>query len=374
MTNTAKRNLRLEMIEHASKGVERNLTPETYHTDLHAALNFYNAHHDDRDKKKWFISHIAKSDKKLAAEFSKIDDYHFRYAGVLARLIDKGSVLQEKEQNYLDDRIKFLKEQINVRQKSEDIKDKKEAALATANSPSNVISIQQRMDEKAHEIASEIDAAIDNFIINDRRSNFSTKTYLASKLVAAPIAKRVGELYVKLLQELRSAYDGKDEQLVEGYSYLTNRELKRFLDFVQSIVDDCNQMVQTAKVNRAPIKRKPKPASKQVAKVKYMKEFPDLKLKSAKIETIIGSTEVWFYNTKHRRVGVYKGELSVKGTRIIGFDIKESKQFTLRKPEEFFKDTSVNKRALNNAIKSLKTKPSVPNGVFSEDIILLGAF
>jgi hypothetical protein len=87
---------------------------------------------------------------------------------------------------------------------------------------------------------------------------------------------------------------------------------------------------------------------------------------------------VWYYNTKYRRVGVYKGEggnpLSVKGTTIIGFDVKESQQMTLRKPEEFFKGLSLGKRALNGALKKLTTKPSAPNGRINEECILLGAF
>ena len=101
-------------------------------------------------------------------------------------------------------------------------------------------------------------------------------------------------------------------------------------------------------------------------------------MKSASPASIIGSTEVWYYNTKYKHLGVYKGDnggtLSVKGTTIIGFDIKESKRMTLRKPEEFFKGLSFGKRALNGAIKNLKTKPSTPNGRFNEETILLGAF
>lgn len=374
MTNTAKRKIAIEKADRIAKGVERQLSPETYKRDLIMALNFYNSNHDDKDKKKWLISHIAKTDKKLAAEFVKLDEYHFRYAGILARMVDGGSDLEEKEQLLLAERIQFLKDQAGVRQKSEVAKAKKDAAAAAANLPSNVISIQQRMDDKAHELAAEIDGAIDDFIIGGCRSDFSTKNYLAAHLTAAPIAKRIGEFYVGTLDELREAYAGTDEQLVEGYSHLTRRELKRFVDFVEGIINDCNQMVQTAKVNRAPRKRKEKPASVQVSKMKYLKEFAELNLKSAKTETIIGSTEVWFYNTKYRRVGVYKGDLAVKGTTIIGFDIKDSKQFTLRKPEEFFKGMTMNKRSLNAAIKNLTTKPSVPNGRFNEETILLGAF
>jgi len=349
------------------KGGEPELNPANYNSSFLGLLNYYNYNNDDKDKKKWLISHVAKTNKKLATQLLKIDEKHFRYAGILARIADRGGQLEEKHQLFLENKITELT----------NFKPKKEVKVETPV-VTNVISIQDRMDEKAHELAGEIEGAIDDFVLGGCKSDFSAKNYLLAQQVAAPIAKRIGELFVPLADELRETIAGDDEQLVEGYSNFTKRELKKFLEFVDNIVADCNQMVQTAKANRAPRKRKEVPASKQVAKMKYLKEFAELNLKSVNPTSIIGSTEVWYYNTKYKHVGVYKGEnggtLSVKGTTIIGFDIKESKRMTLRKPEEFFKGLSLGKRALNSAIKTLKTKPAVPNGRFNEDCILLGAF
>jgi hypothetical protein len=374
MATAAKRQKLIDKANAIMKGVEVTLNPETYMRDLLSALNYYNSNHDDKDKKKWFIAHYAKIDKKLAVEFLKIDEYHFRYAGILARLQDGGSQLQEKELNYFNERIAFLKQQIGTRQKSQDKADKKAAATAAlvAAQPS----IQQRMDEKAHDLAGEIDGAIDDFILSGCKSDFSAKNYLAANTVAAPIAKRIGEFYVNQAKELREALEGKDDQLKEGYSHLTKRELKRFAEFMDQIIVDCNQMVQTAKATRAPRKRKPVPLSKQVAKVKYMKEFAELKLKSIKAEEMIGAKEVWIYNTKYRKVQVYKSDvgLAVKGTSLIGFDVTESKSMTLRKPEEFFNGLAMTKRPLTAKFKTLTTKPATPNGRINEECIILGAF
>jgi hypothetical protein len=372
--NTAKRKAAIEKADRIMKGVEVTLTEDNYMRDLIRALNYYNSNHDDKDKKKWYIHHVAKTDKKQAVALLKVDEYHFRYAGILARLQDGGSVLQEKELNYFKERVTFLNNQVGSRQKSQDKQDKKDAATAAlvAAQPS----IQQRMEEKAHELAGEIEGAIDDFIIN-KKSDFSTKNYLLTKEVAAPIAKRIGEFFVRTAQEIREAIKGDDEQLVEGYSHFNKRELKRFAEFVDGIISDCNQQVQTAKANRAPRKRKPVPAFKQVARMKYQKDFAELNLKSVKPEGIIDSTEVWVYNTKYRRIGVYKadgGVLAVKGTTIIGFSVTESKQYTLRKPEEFFKGLTIGKRPLNAKMKTLTTKPAQPNGRINEETIILGAF
>ena len=374
MATTAKRQKLIERAERMIKGTERVLRPDHYMSDLIGALNYYNVNHDDKEKKKWFLKYIAQTDKKLAVELLKVDEYHFRYAGILARLLDGGSALQEKEFNHLQERIAFLKTQVGARQKSQDKADKKAADAAKANT--NVISIQQRMDEKAHELAGEIEGAIDDFILN-KTSDFSTKNYLLANQVAGAIAKRIGEFYVPLAAELREAYEGKCPQLKEGYSHFTKRELKKFIEFVDGIVSDCTQQVQTAKVNRAPRKRKPVSPIKQTAKVKYLKEFPELNLKSVAPSNMVDATEVWVYNTKYRRIAVYKaevGSLSVKGTTIVGFSVTESKQMTLRKPEEFFKGLSIGKRALNAKLKTLTTKPAQPNGRINEETIILGAF
>ena len=103
MATAAKRAKLIAKANAISKGVEVQLAPETYRRDLLQALNYYNSNHDDKDKKKWFISHFAKIDKKLAVQFLKIDEYHFRHAGILARLMDGGSELEQKELDYLQD-------------------------------------------------------------------------------------------------------------------------------------------------------------------------------------------------------------------------------------------------------------------------------
>lgn len=374
MATAAKRQKLIEKAERMMKGVEVSLTPESYKSDLINALNYYNSNHDDKDKKKWLIAFVAKTDKKLATQLLKLDEYHFRYAGILARLQEGGSELQEKELTFFSERLSILKDLLVkdapvIQSKLKPTKVEKEPTVVPATT------IQARMEEKAHELAGEIEGAIDDFIIN-KKSDFSTKNYLLANQVSAPVAKRIGEFFVGTSKELREAIEGKDEQLVEGYSHLTKRELKKFADFVDEIISDCNQAVQTAKATRAPRKRKPVPLSKQVAKVKYMKEFEELKLKSVKPENMIEAKEVWIYNTKYRKVQVYKSDngLAIKGTTLIGFDVVESKSMTLRKPEEFFKGLTIGKRPLNTAIKAIKTKTSTPNGRINEECIILGAF
>jgi len=370
MAVTAKRRAKNQAIFASQKKFEPTIDQLDYQISLSRALTYYSVHTGSKEQKMFTIEFFSKKEPKIAKQLKKLPDFHFQTFGSLCRLMSNEQTDLKQLSSYSPFFTNKLKELLaNAAKYIEEVE--------VVKAPTNVISIQERMEEKAREHAGEFEGAIDEWIVTRGKNNFSAKNYLLTHEVAAPIAKRIGELFVGTAQELREALEGDDEQLTEGYSYLTKRELKKFAEFVDSIIADCQQQVQTAKANRAPRKRKPQPPSKIVAKMKYMKEFDDFNLKSIKPETIVGSSEVWVYNTKYRKVTVYKAindVLTVKGTTLIGFDIKESKTLMLRKPEEFFKGLAFGKRALNNAMKTLTTKPTVPNGRVNEECILLGAF
>lgn len=341
---------------------------DNYNVDISTALVWYTDQTDDKKRLKFAIEYFGKLGKKAEVlALNKASDFEVRQIGILCRLLTNGNTLSEAHMALLESRVALLIAKYKV------VKEVKKVEAA----PTNVISIQQRMEEKAHDLAGEIEGAIDDYVLSKGKTQFSTKNYLLANEVSAPIAKRIGDLFVKTSNEIHEAIAGDDDQLAEGYSNFTKRELKKFAEFVDSIIADCQQQVQTAKATRSPRKRKVVPAGKVVSKMKYLKEFAELNLKSCKPEDILTSTELWVYNTKYRKVQVYKAEvgtLSVKGTSILGFSVKESTSLTLRKPEEFFKGLSMGKRALNGAIKKITTKPTTPNGRINEECILLGAF
>jgi len=347
---------------------EPMLNQENYNVSLTSALVWYRDNVDEKKIRKFAIEYFAKlGKKKEVIAINKANDYDVRQLGVLCRLVSNENVLSDEHMKTIDNLVNHIIRKEALPQK---IKEDKTVVVPVAT-----VSIQDRMDEKAHDLAGEIEGAIDDFVTN--KTSFSAKNYLAANQVAAPIAKRIGDIFAKRIPEIKEAIEGDDDQLVEGYSHFNKRELKKFLAFLEEIVSDCQQQVQNAKASRAPRKRKATSPTKVVAKMKYMKEFAELKIKSCKPEDILTATELWVYNTKYRKVTLYKtdgGTLSVKGTTILGFDIKESKTMTLRKPEEFFKGLAMGKRALNGAFKKLTTKPSAPNGRVNEECILLGAF
>ena len=336
--------------------------------NLGNALNYYSANFSTKDYKKWALEWYKKADKKIYEKLKLLEDWNFLTFGPLCRLQSREMWDPKKS-----DSLFYGKRLTELLARAET----KVVPVEPEKEPAKVISVQDRILMQARELAAEIDGEVDAFTTGGYKSSFTAKGFLAKNQVSGPVAKRVGEFYHDELQELKDAYNQVDEQLVEGYSHLSRRELKRFIDWMQSIVDDCEQMVQTAKANRAPRKRKPVSPQKVVSRVKYLQEFPELKLTSIKPVDMLESKEIWIYNTKYKKVQVYcaeVGTLFVKGTSIVGFDTTSSVSMTLRKPEEFFKGLSMGKRALTNALKSLKTKPAKPNGRLNEHCIILGAF
>jgi hypothetical protein len=364
--NTAKRTKYLEQIAKQKLDNEPKINAVSYTKDLMTALNYYNTENDNREKKKWALAHIAAIDPAVADAVDKVDDFYFRQYGALARLISRGQELS-------DGHIKRMSEML------EEIKERAAVAAASPKAKAattQVITVQDKTLEKAREIAGEIEGEIDDFVTSGCPKDYKLKTPV--KGYGAPIVKYLSTCWVPLRNELEGAIAGDDEQLVEGYGNFKKMELKRFLSFVDSIIQECQQRVITAKAMRKPRATKQKPATVVAAKVKYMPEFAEHLLKSEHPSKMVNSDEVWIYNTKYRRLTVYKpadgGVLSIKGTTITNFDINTSSSKTLRKPEMIRTLGGMTKRPLNSAFKALTTKPTTPNGRINEECIILRVF
>jgi hypothetical protein len=240
-------------------------------------------------------------------------------------------------------------------------------------------SIQERVREASMKMTEEIEAAIDQFQTDPE--NFDPKAFKVLNLLKGKDAKAahtriIKTFYQRDFEELQEAAITKDEQLKEAYSHLSKAQLKKITAFYQEVISACDMLGQEAKVNRKPRKTKVVPKDKLVAKLKYKKTEEPLKLVSVNPADIIGSKELWTYNTKSRKLGKYVAEeykeLGVKGTSITGFNENLSVQKTLRKPADqlaAFKATGkVGLRKFLDDINAVDTKM---NGRINEEIILL---
>lgn len=241
-------------------------------------------------------------------------------------------------------------------------------------------SIQDRMKETAGKMVEEIEDAIEGF--QKDPENFDPKAFkmlnlLKGKEVKAAHARVIKGFYSRDLAELEELASGQaDEQLREGYSHRSKKQIRNLIAFYQEIMSACDMLAQEAKVNRKPKARKSVPKDKIVAKLKYKKSDEPLKLVSINPTDIIGSKELWVYNTKTRKLGKYVAaefsDLGVKGTTITGFNEHQSICKTLRKPDEKLKEfKSAGKVQLRKFLDGINATDTKMNGRINEEIVLL---
>jgi hypothetical protein len=241
-------------------------------------------------------------------------------------------------------------------------------------------SIQDRVREAAYRMTEEIEDAIEGFQTDPEAFDpkaFKMLNLLKGKEVKAAHARIIKGFYSRDLAELEELASGNaDEQLKEGYSHRSRKQIKNLIVFYQEIMSACDMLAQEAKVNRAPRAKKAVPAEKIVAKLKYMKTNEPLKLVSINPADIIGTGELWIFNTKTRKLGKYVAKefntLGVKGTTITNFDEFKSVQKTVRKPEEKLKEfKAAGKVQLRKFLEDINATDTKMNGRINEDIILL---
>ena len=257
------------------------------------------------------------------------------------------------------------------------LKKAREEAVKEVKKEKPKVSIQDRINEQVSGYIGEIEGKVDDFIGSDFKDKYDCYAHLNNLGCKAVHARKMREFYMLCYNETVDVYNAEDDYLNEAWGHLKPKYHKKIMDFYGVIVDDIDRLIKNSTAQRKPRKKKTLSASRLVSKLKYESEHSDLKLVSINPEKIIGCSELWVYNTKYNRLGVYYAEnsvrgLSVKGCTIQNFDSSISIQKTARKPEDVLK--TLTKRTLNKNLKQMKTKEQEVTGRINAQTILLGAF
>ena len=361
-----------------------NWTEAEFLKRFHVATEYYRLEFSGKDLKpavlKW-MAEIGCTKADIAA-FKKTKDGRCNVTmGTIASCLLRGMPAVRADFNKGRDTAAWLRDQIG--QVIEAGKNDIEEVEAKEAKPLVVQpSIQDRLRETAYKMTEEIEDAIEGFQVDPE--NFDPKAFkmlnlLKGKEVKAAHARVIKTLYSRDLAELEELASGKaDEQLKEGYSHRSKKQIKNLIAFYQEIMSACDMLSQEAKANRKPKARKAQPKEKIVAKLKYMKSNEPLKLVSINPTDIIGSKELWIFNTKTRKLGKYIAneymELGVKGTTITGFNEHTSIQKTIRKPEDKLKEfKAAGKVQLRKFLDDINATDTKMNGRINEDTVLLKA-
>ncbi len=354
------------------KEFEKSLTGgepswESGNVSLSSALNWYNYNSDCKESKKFAIQYLKhiKENKNVISKIEKVLDDKFQNLGFVCRMQMRGAPLSEKQKNWI--KTFFIKLE-TLKQKEEKPKEKEVVT--------NTLSIQERVQEKSKEYIAELEGNLDKCIESKNFKTFKPYELMLQLGVKNAHTSTIKKFFIKRLSEFEGVLSSTDAVIKEGYSNFTKKQLKEYIELLNTVIADCDKLSHNAKLTRAPRKKKPKSVEKVLEKVQFKKEDVDLKLVSVKPTEILGCKQLWIYNTKLRKLGVYNAKdadgLSIKGTTLINFAEDTSVQKTLRKPEvvlsSLSKATKTNNKKIFDSVNSVE---SALTGRLNADTILL---
>jgi len=333
---------------------EPRFTESMTKLDLMHTLNWYHQNKESKDA----LNYINLYTKKNKIQ-GKIDTSNgILTVGWLCRLVLNGNDIGDKGRAYIKKNLFF-------------VDDTPAPVVVVDRGPS----IQDRLNEKISEIAGDLEGAIDE-VVTSKFNTMPSPFAIMQDRAKGMHANKLVDIFKKRRSEFDDVLNTKDADVREGYSNFTKPQLKKMVAYCDTIITDAMKIAGEAKVNRKPRKRKAKTPDQLVSKVQYCEKFDDLKLVSIKPKDMIGAMQLWVFNTKTRKLGVYHaddaGGFSVKGTTITNYTESKSISKTVRKPDQTLPEVlKAGKIALRNVLTGIATKESLLNGRINSDIVLL---
>jgi len=353
--------------------------------------------HYEVESKEWLTvvkGYIKKHyDKKIVSAINKLPDWKIggkSHWTCTAYLLDnKPELVPEAYKTGIDKWIIELAEEGAkvVEEKKAEEKNKKNVYVP---------SIQERIRDQAYDACEAIEEWLDGFITDKKTfdpKGFDFVSHFAKFKVTQAHARKIKAFYTseyeeaQLIQtlptpgEINRCKDEREadmlQQLREGYSHITKKDAKAYLEALETLHGACDVVIDAAKATRKPRAKKAPSKEKLIAKLKYLERDDKLQLVSVNPLELLEATEVWVYNTKTRKLGKYVADeyqkvMGVKGASLVGFDESKSIQKTLRKPDETLKAfKKAGKVALRKFMDDIKTTDIKLNGRLNSDTIIL---
>jgi len=327
------------------------------------AYNWYNTNYDYADSRRFLVAYLKSvgHDKDVLQNVANLPlTYHVTTIGWVARILTRGAVLPDESRDWFDDQVKTILAQ---------------KPIVVVDNAMPKASVQDRMFAQYDRCVADLDEKIDQFY-DGVIDSLDIKALLSEMKLSAPVAKRVMEHYKPLMDEYDEVLGRKDEQLNEAYSSIPRSKVKAMKAFLEGIIAELGNESYKAKMVRKPRRARVVPATKQVSKMKYMMHCAEPELHSVAPESIIGASQLWVYNVKKRKLGVYNSEsatgLRVKGSTIQAYNPQTSVAKKLRKPDKVLAIvTQGGKVALRSVLDDVKAIASPLTGRVNGDTILV---
>lgn len=341
------------------------------------ALNWYHLNATPKENKRWIFDYLkfTKASKADIERVKLVDLEKFKRdtnrVGFLARMAVRGAILT-------DNRTKRLKDGILqfIAWGAE-----KETKVAAKASETKRPSVHDRIKDQVSELLANLEIEIDEFVVGIGKRTlprdwFSMEKFLKVQGIKGKQTSMIADHFRPLLEEIQEAIEKTDEQLQEGYDFLTRPQLKRFAQFVEVWITDCESHGATKRKSRKPRKKKQKSPEQLVARLKYLKESTEHKVVSVDPTKMIGADCIVIFNTKYRFLTIYRAVdqagMTVKGTTIQSFSVEKSQERRLRAPEKILPVVvREGLRGITAVFKEVRSKDRVPKGRINKDCVIV---
>ena len=328
------------------------------------ALNHYATNCTKRDSKRFLQEWMTSQGKSTFLIKGLKDEMFVESDGYVARILQlQNSVPEVSKENFLK-QVQSIESQVLMKI-AEGTIPHQEVKEVNAIMAEPVIEYDE-FRARYGDIEFQIDEAI---MSNFKDLEFEMPKWLEGyKVKPKELNYMISEL-TKIRAEIQESLDGTDKELKEGYGYLTKPQKKRYIKMLDEWLEQCKEYTNNKRKPRA---KKIKTPIQLVKNLKYQDTFTDLSLSSIPPEEIVGSKELWVYNTKHRMLGYFYSVngLSVKGSTIVNYDRAGSKR--LKKPENVL-DTIVRNYNFDDRMSwfdAIKTKDYLPTGRINNSTII----
>jgi hypothetical protein len=352
-----------------SFGKFTDLDLDQQRASIGSALNWYNSAFKGKDSQKAMIEYVTKNHKKHLPAVKAVSSGMVATYGNLARMITNGctdSDIITKVDAYV---LKLSEEGKEI------LSTKKE--LVQAKEAGRVVSIQERVNDQVREYIGEIEGEVDEFVLNKcKKSSFNLYNWLQVREVKGVHTRKIKAFYKDVYVELREVVAGTDEQLNEGYAFLTKAKQKKYAQFIASLISDTDEWIKNCNGKRKVRKRKVKTPGELVSKLKYKESDESYKITSIDPVDVLDASQVWVFDTKTRFLYKYVSDvgIAVKGTTLKEWNEDQSFKKKIRKPELILPDVvSGGKIKLRKLMDEIKAKETKVTGRVNGEMVIVRA-
>lgn len=205
-------------------------------TEFSIALNWFSVNNNNGNAMK-YLQRYLKEKHQIKASIIQLKDSNISATiGYVAELINEGceipKISQDSFYKGINEVLKSLKEPVP---------DNSTAAVRKTKSPTI----------KIDSVAGLLEYEIDKFMERDFKPNgLSVTKLLQSQKTTQKETKGIIEHFSVLRDELDEVIEKPDKDLRESYKYLKKPQLRRFLKFMDVILNECSMHIATSKKPR----------------------------------------------------------------------------------------------------------------------------